>query len=153
MRLYPWSSLNTFRNSDLLEDVCLFWVVIRMSHCSTFCPEYNAQFSCLLPHITHLFQLLDLTLFKPLKTFHYQDVTAFSHLYPNISNMKSYFGKLFAPAGKRKMRLKLEIQDSTKQWNRSNMAKRRVIFQSDISNLEEKEEFHTEEELNLFCVE
>jgi hypothetical protein len=68
-----------------------------------------------LPHITHIFQLLDLTLFKPLKTFHYQDATAFSHLYPNISIAKSYFGKLFAPAGNRKRRLKLEIQNSTKE--------------------------------------
>lgn len=86
-----------------------------MSHCSTFCREYNAEFSCLLPHITHTFQLLDLTLFKPLKTFHYQEATAFSHLYPNISITKSYFEKLFVPAGNVKRRLKLEIQNPTKE--------------------------------------
>ena len=86
-----------------------------MSHCSTLCRKYNAEFSCLLPHITHIFQFLGLTLFKPLKTFHCQDATAFSHLYPNISIKKPYFGKLFAPAGNRKRRLKLEIQNSKKR--------------------------------------
>jgi len=86
-----------------------------MSQCSTFCREYNAEFSCLPPHITHIFQLLDLALFKPPKTFHSQDAAAFSHLYPNISITKYCFGKLFAPAGNRKRRLKLEIQYSTKE--------------------------------------
>jgi hypothetical protein len=33
------------------------------------------------------------------------------------------------------------------------MAKRRVIFQGDISNLEEKEELHADEDVDLFCVE
>jgi len=85
-----------------------------MSQCSTFFREYSAEYSCLPPHITHIFQLLDLTLFKPPKTFHYQDAAACSHLYPNISITKSCFGKLFAPVGNRKKRLKLEIQYSIK---------------------------------------
>jgi hypothetical protein len=86
-----------------------------MSQFSTFCREYNDEFSCLPPHITHIFQFLGLTLFKTPKTFHCQDAAAFSHLYPNISITKSCFGKLLAPAGNRKRRLKLEIQYSTKQ--------------------------------------
>ncbi|XP_045450942.1 uncharacterized protein LOC123659815 [Melitaea cinxia] len=62
------------------------------------CDSFEIELVLLPPHTSHALQPLDLSFFKPLKTYYHQQATAWQHSHPNRGITKVAFGALFQRA-------------------------------------------------------
>jgi hypothetical protein len=66
-----------------------------------YCRESGIEMLCLPPHMTHVLQPFDRTVFTPIKTYCHQHATDFMHNNPNSAITKFSFGKFSPQLGKR----------------------------------------------------
>ncbi|CAG5035003.1 unnamed protein product [Parnassius apollo] len=59
------------------------------------CDSFEIELVLLPPHTSHALQPLDVSFFKPLKTYYHQQATAWQHSHPNQGITKVAFGALF----------------------------------------------------------
>lgn len=62
------------------------------------CDSFEIELVLLPPHTSHALQPLDVSFFKPLKTYYHQQATAWQHSHPNQGITKVAFGALFQRA-------------------------------------------------------